>query len=368
MKLKVLVISDYRDYISARPEAELYIGLQKAGLDVTIMTYPGTAWAKEFQAAGMLVIEYHPQQKRSRTAINYIRSVVREGGYHILHLYNSLASSNGIPAAKGLPVKVLLYRGYTGNVHWWDPTMYFKYLHPRVDKIFCITKEIENIFKRNTLFGKHKAVTIVKGHNPVWYQHVQPVSSFEQWGVPKDAFVVICVANVRPMKGIPYLLKATQELPAGLPIHFVFIGAGFDRKEIQQLIQQSTYRTQIHCIGFVPDPLPLVAAAQVFVLPSVKGEGLSKATIEAMALGVAPVVTSIPGNTDIVVHEQSGLLVPPADPSALAAAILRLYQEEPVRRQLAVQARQRIETDFHINTTIREMKRLYEELAGPLPR
>ena len=363
MKIKVLVISDYRDYISARPEAELYIGLQKAGLEVTIMTYPDTAWAKEFLAAGLQVIAYHPLKKRSRTDIDYIRNVLQEGGYHILHLYNSLASSNGIPAAKGLPVKVLLYRGYTGNVHWWDPSMYFKYLHPRVDKIFCITKEIENIFRRNTLFGKHKAVTIVKGHNPEWYKGVQPVGSFEQWGIPREAFVVMCVANVRPMKGIPYLLKAMQELPAGLPIHFVFIGAGFDRKEIQELIQQSSYRNQVHCIGFVKDPLPLVAASQVFVLPSVKGEGLSKATIEAMALGVAPVITSIPGNTDIVLHEQSGLLVPPKHPGALAAALLRLYNDEPYRLQLARQARQRIETAFNIETTIREMKQLYEGLA-----
>jgi glycosyltransferase involved in cell wall biosynthesis len=79
---------------------------------------------------------------------------------------------------------------------------------------------------------------------------------------------------------------------------------------------------------------------------------------------VAPVVTSIPGNTDIVVHEQSGLLVPPADPSALAAAILRLYNDGDFRRKLAHQARQRIETEFHISTTIREMKKLYEEMTG----
>jgi glycosyltransferase involved in cell wall biosynthesis len=360
---KLLVISDYRNYLTSRPEAELLIGLQKEGISVTVMTFPGSPHSTSFLEAGIQLIPYHPTKKRSREAIRRIREELIRGKYDLLHLYNSLASSNGIPAAKGLPVKVLLYRGYTGNVHWYDPTLYLKYFHPRVDSIFCINRQIEELFRRHKLFGKHKAVTIIKGHNPSWYEDVLP-ANLCAYGIPEEGFVVTCVANVRPMKGIPDLLKATQFLPPDLHIHFVFIGNGFDDKEIQSLIQKSPYRSNIHLLGFLQNPLPLVAASSVYVQPSRKGEGLSKSTIEAMSLRVAPVISRIAGNTDLVEHEKSGLLFSPGNVHELAEAILRLYQTPELRTSLGEKAAERIRTHFHIKQTIGALKQHYLELLG----
>ena len=364
MRIKVLVISDYREFVSPRPEAELFIGLQTAGLDITIMTYPDAAWTPYFKKAGIRVIESHPVKKFHKPSIKMIRKELEKGGYHILHLFNSKASSNGIPAAKKLSVKVLLYRGYAGNVHWYDPAQYLKYLHPRVDKIWCITNEIEETIRKNSLLVKHKGVTILKGHDPQWYSHVQPVSSLEQYRIPADAFTVICMANVRPMKGIPYLLKATHHLAPGLPIHFLFAGKGFDKKHIQELISSSPYKNNIHCIGYVEEPLLLVAASQVFVLPSIKGEGLSKSTMEAMSLGIPPIVTDIPGNKELVIPEQSGLMVQAKNASALAKAIFYLYENADLRKTIGQQAKEYMRTDLNISVTIQKMKELYAKLAG----
>jgi glycosyltransferase involved in cell wall biosynthesis len=356
--VKLLVISDYRDFLTSRPEAELLIGLHKEGIDVTVMTYPGTPHEPGFLKAGIKVIPYHPEKKRQKESISKIREELVRGGYHLLHLFNSLASSNGIPAAKGLPVKVILYRGYTGNIHWYDFTQYFKYFHPRVDSIFCINKEIENIFRRNKLFGKHKAVTIVKGHNPEWYSSVTP-ANLSALNIPENAFVVICVANVRPMKGIPVLLKSTQHISPGLPVHFLFVGNGFDHPSIQNLIQKSPYATNIHLAGFLKDPLPLVAASSLFVLPSLKGEGLSKSTIEAMSLAKPVVITQIPGNTDLVKDGESGLLVPPGKPAALARAIESVYLNKELRKKISEGAASRMKSAFHIDQTIRDLKAHY---------
>ena len=356
--MKLLVISDYRDYLTSRPEAELLIGLQKAGVSVSVMTYPNTPHEENFVRSGIKVIHFHPEKKRDRSAIKRIREELINGEYNLLHLFNSLASSNGIAAAKGLPVKVILYRGYTGNIHWYDVTQYLKYFHPRVDSIFCINQEIENIFRRNKLFGKHKAVTIIKGHNPDWYAHVTP-ATLSEYGIPEQAFVVICVANVRPMKGIPVLLKSTQHLPPELPIHFVFIGKGFEQQKIKTLIEQSPYSSKIHLLGFLENPLPLVAASSLFVLPSIKGEGLSKSTIEAMSLGKPVVITKIPGNTDLVEDGKSGILVPPGDPASLAESIMRIYNDESMKENMGKQAKDRMHTTFHIEKTIAELKAHY---------
>jgi len=356
--IKLLVISDYRDYLTSRSEAELLIGLQKEGFLITVMTHPNTPYEEKFALSGIRVLPYHPDKKRDPSAIQKIRTELISGNYQLLLLFNSLASTNGIPAAKKLPVKVILYRGYTGNIHWYDFTQYLKYFHPRVDSIFCINKEIENIFRRNKLFGGHKAVTIIKGHNPEWYSSVN-AASLQAYHIPENAFVVICVANVRPMKGIPVLLKATQHLSPNLPIRFLFVGNGFDKPNIQQLIKKSPYSSNIHFAGFLKDPLPLVAASSLFVLPSLRGEGLSKSTIEAMSLAKPVVITRIPGNTDLVEDGESGLLVTPGNPLLLAKAIERAYRDEKLREKLSSKAALRMKSEFNIEKTVRELKAHY---------
>jgi len=364
MKIKVLVISDYREMVSVRPEAEIFVGLQKEGFDITVMTYPGTAYGEKFKSAGIRIIEFHPEKKFHRPSIRFIRKELKQGGYHILQLFNSKAFLNGIIAARNLPVKVVLYRGYKGHIHWYDPAMYFKYLHPRTDKIICVTKAIEDDIRRNSIFVKHKGITIHKGHDPEWYQDVKPISSFEQFGIPANAFVLICTANVRRMKGIPYLLKATPFLPQGEPIHFLFAGKDFDKPGILQLIDKSPYKKNIHCIGYVKDPLPLVAASDIFVMPSVRGEGINKAVVEAMALGIPPVVTDIPGNEVLVINNLTGLMVPAKNPQALAKAIITLYTNRDLRKKLGANAREHIKNNLNIVSTIQKTKALYISLAS----
>lgn len=366
MNIKVLVISDYREYVAVRPEAEIFLGLVKEGFDITIMTYPGTVYGEKFREAGINVIEFHPEKKFHRPSIRRIRKELEEGGYHILHMFNSLASSNGIFAARHLPVKVLLYRGYTGNIHWYDPAIYLKYFHPRVDKIFCIAKAIENMFRKNSVFVKNKAITIAKGHHPDWYKEIRPVASFEKFGIPPGAFVITNVGNVRPMKGIPYLIKSTHLLPADKPVHLLLIGRGFDKPKIRDLINKSPIKQKIHCPGFVSDPLSLVAASDLFVLASVKGEAITKSVIEAMSLGVAPVITEIAGNADLVIHNQCGLVVPSKNPEALAKAILTLYENPELRIKMAVAAQEHIRKNLHIDSTIGKIKALYTEMADEL--
>lgn len=349
-----------------RPEAEIFLGLQKEGFNITVMTYPGTIYGERFKESGIRVIEFHPEKKFHTPSIRIIRKELLEGGYHILQLFNSKAFSNGIRAARNIPVKVVLYRGYKGHIHWYDPAMYLKYLHPRVDKIICVTKAIEEDIKKHSVFVKHKGVTILKGHDLNWYRDVRPLNSFEKYSIPADAFVVICVAHVRPMKGIPYLLKATHFLPENEPIHFLFAGKGFDKPGIQKIIRQSPFRNKIHCIGYTADPLPLVAAADIFIMPSIKGEGLNKAVLEAMALGVAPVVTDIPGNEELVTNNLNGLMVPARKPGALAEAILNLYKDGELRKRLGINAREHIRTHLNLETTIQETKALYTQLASGL--
>ena len=362
MSIKVLAISDYREFHSVRPEAEIFIGLKKLGLDVHVMTYGDCEYAQIFKDAGIRLIDFHPQEKFNKVEQKFIRDTLEKEQYDIIHLFNSRAIIHGIRAAKGLKTKVVLYRGYSGNIHWYDPTAYLKFLHPRVDAIMCNSVGVEDIIRKQKMYNKQKAVTINKGHRTEWYSNVEPSDIRKEFNIPEDAFLLINVANNRRMKGIPYLLKAINELPEGLNIHLILLGKRMDDPENMEIINAGKYKDNIHLPGFRSDALSVVAASDVFVLPSIMGESITKSVIEAMSLQKAPIITDIAGNVELVVDGESGLVVPKKDHQALADAILRLYNDRSLTEKLALNAKKRIETELSTEETIKKVKELYEEL------
>ena len=361
-KIKALVIGSYHVIHTSRPEAEIIIGLAMAGLEMTVMTYGDTEYARRFYEYGVRVIPFHPERKFRRAESQRIRKELIDGQYDILQLYNSKAIINGIRAARGLKVKVILYRGYAGHVHWYDPSAYFKYLHPRVDKIVCNSLGVEEDFRRQLFLDTSKLITINKGHDILWYKDVIPAAR-ESLGIPQDAFVVCCMANVRPMKGIAYLLEAMNFITQDQPVHLVVGGNGSDSPVFRRMAEGLPNASRIHLLGHRSDALNIVAASDVFALASIKGESITRAVQEAMALGVVPVITDIPGNKELVEHRISGLVVPPKDPQALADAFLLLYRDEELHHRLSAGALRHISTTLSHQRTVEGMKALYEELV-----
>jgi glycosyltransferase involved in cell wall biosynthesis len=176
--------------------------------------------------------------------------------------------------------------------------------------------------------------------------------------------VISCVANYRPRKGIEVLVEALASLPRTWPVHVLLVGQ-MDAPKLTRKIAASPVRNRIHRVGHRSDAPALTAASDVCVLPSIKREGLARSLIEAMAYAVPPIVTNCGGSPEIVVDGVSGLVVPIADPAALAAAIGRLYEDRELRARLGAAARERIRRDFRIETTIAETLDLYRSLVPP---
>ncbi len=360
--LKILVISNYRDYHTARPEAEIFIGLAKRGHQVHIMTYGDAKYANEFRAAGIKVIDFHPQKKFDKAEIAFIRAELIKEKHDIIHLFNGKSIINGIRAAKRLPVKVVLYRGYCGNIHWYDPTAYLKFLHPRVDGIFCNSIGVEKLIRSQLMFNKQKALTINKGHKTAWYDGYEPFDIKKALGLPNDAFMLVNVANNREMKGIPYLLKAMDQLPPEAPIHLLLVGRDMDTPDNLKLLEGSPNQHKVHFLGFREDALNVVAASDVFVLASLFGESITKSVIEAMSLGIAPIITDIPGNTELIEDNISGIRVPSRDASALNKAILELYNNRALCKELATNAKLHIENNLNTENTVAKTENWYYDL------
>jgi glycosyltransferase involved in cell wall biosynthesis len=362
MPIKILVISDYRLMLSSRVEAEVLLGLNPKEFEITLMTYKDSAYAKVLKKRGIKVIDFHPNSKFDSTEIGFIRKELIDGGYDIIHLFNNNAIVSGIKAAKGLPVKIVLYRGFVGNIHWWDPTAYLKFLHPRVDKIVCNSKGGEISIRKNLLFNKDKCITINKGQRIEWYEHYKP-ADLQKEGIPAGAFVAIFVGNNRRMKGLPYLLKGLRFFPKDIPVHLILVGKNVETKENTRIVKNCNFSDKVHFLGYREDVLSLVASSNVMVLPSIYGEAITNSVTEAMALGIAPVITDIPGNTELVEPGINGLVVPRKNSKALADAIIHLYKNPELCKQFGQKSKERINSVLNCSITIEKTAQLYRSLC-----
>ncbi|PHN01770.1 glycosyltransferase family 4 protein [Flavilitoribacter nigricans] len=363
--MKILVISSYDEIWNAvRPEGELFIGLHHLGEDVTIMTEGHSPYADRFRSEGLKVIDFHPKHKFKREESAFIREQLLAGNYDILHLFNNKAIINGIRAAKGLPVKVVTYRGYTGNVHWYDPSAYLTHLNPRVDAITCVSEAVRESFEGQLFFDQSKAMLVHKGHDPAWYADIQP-ASLAEFDLPPEAIVVSMVANARKMKGLPYLLQAARQLSLDLPVYFLLIGRGMDTPEVRRELEQSPYGDRFRFAGFRKDDvLELVKACDISILPSIRGEGLSKVILEAMFLGKPVIMTNIGGNKGLAEPGKSGYVVPPGDAAALADALTELATDEGLRRRMGEAAKKHIAEHFGLEKSVRRQLEVYRKLLN----
>lgn len=366
MQLKILAISNYNSFVSSRPEAEVFLRLKQLGATVEIITKSGSEHARRFEEAGIKVHGFHPESKFDKAAVSKIRQILIEGEHDILHLFNSKAIITGLKASKGLPVKTILYRGYTGNIHWYDPTIYLKYLHPRVDAIWCNAEAIRQLFCKQWTFDCKKAKAINKGHLPEWYNQPEEVDIRKELNIPSHSFVVVCVANARKMKGMKYLTESANYIPKDLPIHYIYIGNGLDTPEVKSIQEKSSYKDNFHFLGYREDALGIVKSANCFALASITGESITKALIESMSLGCPPVATDISGNKELLIHEQTAIVVRKKDSQSMAQGIMTMYNNPTLRAQISKGAQNHIATHIHSDTTVKKLLQLYKELNPQL--
>jgi glycosyltransferase involved in cell wall biosynthesis len=118
---------------------------------------------------------------------------------------------------------------------------------------------------------------------------------------------------------------------------------------------------RVHFLGEVPDPAEHLRAADAFVLPSV-AEGMSNSLLEAMATGLTCLASDIGGNTDLIEHGRTGLLLPPDKSTAWVALLRQVVEKGQLVRPLGQAARQRVEHDFALPAVVDRYLALYRRL------
>ena len=182
-------------------------------------------------------------------------------------------------------------------------------------------------------------------------------------GLDPQRPVVGTIGRLEDRKGHDQLLRAAGTMLAGgngRRPQIVIVGDGPLREKLQAQAQSLGVAHSVRFVGTVADVRPSLAAMDVFVLPS-HAEGMSNALMEAMAAARPVVATAVGGNTEVVVDGKTGVLIPPADPAAIADAIAALLRDPDRAAGLGAAAREFVTRRFGARARVAELEQLYEE-------
>jgi glycosyltransferase involved in cell wall biosynthesis len=184
-------------------------------------------------------------------------------------------------------------------------------------------------------------------------------------GIAGDRLVVGIVARLDPVKNHALLIDAFARVRALVPeAALVIIGDGPLRGSLESRARRLGIGEDVHFFGVSNDVAALYRDLDVFVLSS-NAEGTSMSILEAMASGVCVVATAVGGTSDLLADGKTGMLVPPADPAALASALTAVLRDRVLRRRLADMGRARAETLYSEPVMIEAYEALYRGRESP---
>jgi glycosyltransferase involved in cell wall biosynthesis len=177
--------------------------------------------------------------------------------------------------------------------------------------------------------------------------------------------VVGVVANIRGSKGHRYFLEAARRVLEEIPdTRFLIVGDGVGFEDVRRQVAELRLDGVVIMTGFRRDIPEVMAALDVLALPSVRSEATSQVVAQALAVGTPVVATTVGGSPEVIRDGESGRLVPPADPDALAAAILDLLRDPARARAMARAGQALVSERYTIDAQMTATARVYEAVLA----
>ena len=301
-------------------------------------------------------------------AVRLIRLFRREGA-DVVHSHDAYTSVYGTLCARlaGVPGVIASRRS------WYSPHLQGKILRANrvayrfAHRVVANSPSVSRLVETETGLPSSRIITIPNFLDPEAFEPMPPADRrrmLDEIGVPEGAFVVGVVARLSPVKDHATLLRAIASLREQIPgLRCVLVGDGPERPAIEALAESLGIRDIVHLAGERTQPPNLHGLFEVSVLCSTS-EAFPNSVLEAMAAARPVVATDVGGTPDAVRQGTTGLLVPPSDPSRLADAILRLYNEPAQRSKLGTAGCVAARAGYSADAVIRQVEALYTRLAG----
>jgi glycosyltransferase involved in cell wall biosynthesis/ribosomal protein S18 acetylase RimI-like enzyme len=298
-------------------------------------------------------------------------SFLRRERYGIVHTHTSKGGFVGRLAAwmAGVPVIVHTMHGFA--IHEQSPA-FARVVYCALERLaarWCHRIVSVSEFHRQwalelSICSQAHIVAIPNGITPSFRkEHGDPAAFRRQFGAAEDELLILTLSRLAFDKGIQFLIEAVALLPLNeLRVRVMVAGDGPARDRLQTLDRRRGVSDRITFLGFRHDIGELLAASDVVVQPSLR-EGLSISMLEAMAAGKPIIASAIGSNRELAEQADSALLVPPADPPALARAIERFAREPELRGVLAARAVALFEACYTEDRMLDDYRRLYVNLV-----
>ena len=301
-----------------------------------------------------------------------LRQIIRIAGelrrrrVKIVHSYLFHANWFGTLAGRlaGVPVVIVSKRSmdvYPRARERWACRLSNRLAH----RVTAVAEAVREHVHREEGCPLEKVVVIPNGVNFEQFREPSPASAAELLGQNGDGKVVGTITRLVWKRGHEELVEAAALVARSEPAaRLVFVGDGPLRPTLEEKVKERGLTDTVRFLGTVPRAARLLPHFNIFVLSSV-WEGMSNGLLEAMAAGRPVVATRVGGNPEVVVDGESGLLVPPRDPQAMADAVLRLLREPELARRMGEAASRRVETEFSLPRMVHRMESLYDEMLAP---
>lgn len=272
----------------------------------------------------------------------------------VVHTHNMKPVCYAGPAARLARVPVLIHTRHGQHYHESRRhRLNFRVASHLADRVICVSEDSTRLSAQQGV--RPKALrTILNGIDVRRFAYAGPDASGP----------AVMVGRLSPEKDPQTLVRAAAMAAHEEPsFRLEIAGNGPCLGELQRLTQELGAARQVRLLGEVRDIPALLARASFFVLPSLT-EGISLTLIEAMARGLAVVATRVGGNPEVVVEGRSGLLVPAAEPTALARAMLGLHRDPELSRRMGMAGHERVNKNFDATRMVRQYQDLYLECLG----
>jgi glycosyltransferase involved in cell wall biosynthesis len=329
----------------------------------------------------MGISSQHIPFERSMIGLNTIRAflalvrIMRTRKYDLVHVHTPVAAFLGRLAARIADRRIkTLYTAH--GLHFVQgghrlKNIFFlaleKLASSWTDALIVMNKEDYEAAQRYGLAGRESLFFVngvgvdVNKFRPELLSSEEKEDFKQMSGCGSDK-VVGMIAEFIPRKRHIDLINAAEKiLQEYNDVAFILIGDGQLLPKLKHLASAKNYRNKIKFLGHRQDVPELLASMDILVLPSLR-EGLPRSLQEAMATGIPVVATDVKGDRDLVRHEETGLLVPPRDPEALAQAILKLLQDEDLAERMGKRAREIAVSELSLDKIVEQTVVIQEEL------
>ena len=346
---------------------ELVTRMDRQRFEVEVFALRDGPMSARLAAAGIAVTVLHLRGKWDLMKLPRLIKLLRDGRFDLLHTHLFHADLAGRPAAKAAGVPHLVHTVWTaeGRFRPWQ-FAYARLMKQSCDRVICVSQSV-----RDHHAGKSKLPDDAYAVIP-WGVDVEKFRRDEAsrqrlrsaWQLADDDVLLAFVGRLEFYKGVETLLAALGLLAsAGRAVRAVIAGDGPRRQAVEEFIAHGPGGSLVRMLGMVCDVPGVLSAADVYVMPSL-WEGWPLALGEAMSASLPAIGSDVPGIRDLIVPQQTGLLVERQNADALASAIGLLVADGPMRARLGKAGRRRIVDQFSIEQTVAAHERLYDEIAG----